>query len=363
MHRVRWAVLIPVLLAFSCAPISSGDAPFDAGMDAGASEEPIDEEPIDEEPIDEEPIDEEPIDEEPIDAGAVAPPPADAGTAVVDAGAADPQPPVVEPPAADSGGETEMTYTTANIGRDYDTAAFVQAVFDDVGDVIGPKPGPRFIGWQEIGEADPCGSACEIDALEDRFASASGWTNRRPQGQQPSGAFERVKVPVTSKGAGGSVVRATYASAGWEGISPTRFVTVVHYADHNVSIIDTHFIAGAWSCKSHVAQRREYWQDAWGVLKSEVAAEHGLGRNVVVTGDLNRGRSANSCNPAWEPTSLHGRAKVVGGAGIDYVFAVPAAGNKFIVSTRADGTLKKGSITLGIDGHSAHWVSGRFLPQ
>ncbi len=51
--------------------------------------------------------------------------------------------------------EAEMAYVTANIGRGYDTQSDVAAVFDHVGDVIGPGSGPKFIGWQEIGEGDP----------------------------------------------------------------------------------------------------------------------------------------------------------------------------------------------------------------
>ena len=101
-------------------------------------------------------------------------------------------------------------------------------------------------------------------------------------------------------------------------------------------------------------------EQAWQVLKAEVAAEIDKGRNVVVTGDLNRPRSANSCNPAWDPPSLHPRASDVGGSNIDYVFAVPAMGYQFAVAKRADGSPKKGSIALGIDGHDAHWVVGSF---
>ena len=145
-------------------------------------------------------------------------------------------------------------------------------------------------------------------------------------------------------------------------MSPTRFVTVVRYKDRGLSVLNTHFIAGAWSCKSNVAQRKEYWQQAWKVLKAEVEKEHDLGRNVVVTGDLNRPRSANNCNPAWEPTSLHPQSQIIGGENIDYIFAVPAAGNKFVVSTK-NGNKLRGSISLGIDGHQGHWVIGRFLAE
>ncbi len=86
------------------------------------------------------------------------------------------------------------------------------------------------------------------------------------------------------------------------------------------------------------------------------------GRNVVVTGDLNRPRGANRCNPAWDPTSLHPRARVVGGSGIDYIFAVPAAGQRFVYERR-DGEVLRGTITLGIDGHKGWWVAGHFRPN
>lgn len=82
--------------------------------------------------------------------------------------------------------------------------------------------------------------------------------------------------------------------------------------------------------------RRDYWRRAWGVLEAEVAREHDRGRNVFVTGDLNRPRRTTNCNPAWNPTSLH---------------------------RRANGNKKKGSIHLEIDGHEAHWVRGRFLEK
>ncbi|HET6612537.1 MAG TPA: hypothetical protein VFG83_11125 [Kofleriaceae bacterium] len=257
--------------------------------------------------------------------------------------------------------EAEMTYTTANIGRTYDTRAQVAAVFDHIGDVMGGRSGPRFIGWQEIGEGDPCGT-CEIEELRARFKTESGWETLRPRGTRPNGGTEKIKVPVTSKGPDSASAAAVFASPGWAGVSPTRFVTVVDYPTHNLSMINTHFIAGAWSCKSEVAKRRDYWRQAWNTLKDQVAKEHDRGRDVIVTGDLNRPRSANDCNPAWDPTSLHANAKVIGGAGIDYIFAVPAAGWKFVLAKRTDGTVERGKISLAIDGHKAHWVAGRFRP-
>ncbi len=256
----------------------------------------------------------------------------------------------------------EMVYTTVNIGREYATKADVQAVIDKVGDVVGSKTGPKFIGWQEISEDDPCGNTCEIDSIHSRFPSANGWTTNRPAGKRPDGGTELVKVPITSKGSNDLVARAEFASPGWSGVSPTRFVTVVRYKDRGLAVLNTHFIAGAWSCKSNVAKRKDYWQAAWKVLKTEVAKEHDLARNVIVTGDLNRPRAQNSCNPAWDPESLHAQAKIVGGENIDYIFAVPADGNKFVVSTQ-NGAKLTGSIGLGIDGHKGHWVIGRFLDK
>jgi hypothetical protein len=286
---------------------------------------------------------------DPVDAGSTAP---------VDPG---PGPDPVDPGSTtDPAFEVEMTYVTANIGRDYDTRAQVVTVFDRVADVIGGRSGPRFIGWQEIGEEDPCGS-CEVEELPARFSADRGWETRRPLGTRPDGGSERVKVPVTTRGAGGSTsVRAVFASPGWAGVSPTRFVTVAYYAERNVSLINTHFIAGAWSCRSEVARRRDYWRRAWTTLQEEVAREHDRGRNVVVTGDLNRARATSSCNPDWDPTSLHARARIIGGTGIDYVFAVAAPGWTFTLSRRADGTMEEGTIHLGIDSHAAHWVAGRF---
>ncbi len=255
-----------------------------------------------------------------------------------------------------------MVFSTVNIGRDYKTKADVQAVINKVGNVIGGKSGPKFIGWQEIGEGDPCGGACEIDAIHTRFTSANGWTTHRPKGKRPDGNTEIVKVPISSKGSSDFAAHATFASPGWAGVSPTRFVTVVRYKDRNLAVVNTHFIAGAWSCKSQVAKRKDYWHKAWSVLKAQVKKERDLGRNVIVTGDLNRPRAANSCNPAWDPTSLHPQAQIIGGANIDYIFAVPAAGYKFVVSS-ANGAKLRGSITLGIDGHKGHWVIGRFLDK
>lgn len=263
-----------------------------------------------------------------------------------------------EPPVDNTQSEVEMTYATVNIGRAYKTKSDVQGVINKVGNVIGPKSGPQHIGWQEIGEGDPCGGSCEIEAVRNRFKASGNWVTRHPRGKRPDGALERVKVPVTTRG--NTSVRATFASPGWAGVSPTRFVTVTYLQSRNVSLINTHFIAGAWSCKSNVAKRRDYWRRAWQVLKSEVKKEIDKGRNVIVTGDLNRPRGANNCNPKWDPSSLHARARVVGGSGIDYIFAVSPAGTNFTVSKRADGTAKRGSIALGIDSHKGHWVSGRF---
>jgi hypothetical protein len=67
-------------------------------------------------------------------------------------------------------------------------------------------------------------------------------------------------------------------------------------------------------------------------------------------------------NPAWDPTSLHVQSQIIGGENIDYVFAVPAAGNKFVISTQ-NGTQLHGTIALGIDGRKGHWVIGRFLSE
>jgi hypothetical protein len=255
-----------------------------------------------------------------------------------------------------------MNFVTANIGRDYSSQAKMRSAFDNVGDVIGPKKGPRFIGWQEIGGGDPCGAQCEWAALRNRFNSQQGWASRRPNGKRPDGKWETTNTPVTFKGANHDVTaRSVFASPSWAGVSRTRFVTVTHHAGRNVSVVNTHLIAGAWSCKPNTPKRRDYWHMAWKRLKGEVAKEHAKGRNVIVTGDLNRPRSANKCNPKWDPSSLHPRAKVIGGVGIDYIFAVPAAGRKFAVSVSANGTKRRGSITLGIDGHQAHWVRGRFL--
>ena len=300
-----------------------------------------------------------------------------AGGALGDAGPSDDAEPAPDPdpsaapdaaPAPDSGSDPDPgptpapdpnapnpqfeVETTANIGRTYGTSADVQKVFDMVEGVISGKSGPKLIGWQEIGESDPCGDSCEISSLKAAFPASAGWETMRPKS---------VHTPITSKGANDTIyTRATFASPGWAGVSPTRYVVVSFHKSRNLSMINTHFIAGAWSCKSAVAQRKEYWKQAWQVLKAEVAAEIDKGRNVVVTGDLNRPRSANSCNPAWDPPSLHPRASDVGGSNIDYVFAVPAMGYQFAVAKRADGSPKKGSIALGIDGHDAHWVVGSF---
>src|SRR5690554_3032225 len=106
-------------------------------------------------------------------------------------------------PESDPRFEVEMTFTTANIGRNYNSASDVQAVFNEIGDVIGAKSGPKFIGWQEIGGADPCGADCEIDALRNRFKSQWGWTTHRPRGTRPNGNRVGVAGPAPPKGAKG----------------------------------------------------------------------------------------------------------------------------------------------------------------
>ena len=258
------------------------------------------------------------------------------------------------------GDDVRMTFATVNIGRNYGTRAQVASVIRRVADVVGSKLGDQFIGWQEIGEGDPCGG-CELEIVQSAFGSGGGWNTWRPAGTRPDGANERVKVPVTARRAnGGASARAAFASPGWAGVSPTRFVTVVHYPQRNLSMINTHLIAGAWSCKSNRDQRRDYWRRGWDTLKAQVRREHDRGRNVIVTGDLNRPRGANSCNPAWDPTSLHGQARIIGGAGIDYVFAVPAPGWSFAFDRRGDDSIRRGSFDLGIDSHRGHWVTGRF---
>ena len=292
---------------------------------------------------------------------ALSPQAGDAGV-VVDLGPGpdpeDPPPPQNPDPAVPAAYSAEMTWVTANVGRNYSTRADVRAVFDKIGDAVANKTSPKFIGWQEIGEGDPCGN-CEIEEINARFAG--GWANYRPRGTRPDGGTERVKVPISSRGANNNVVRrAAFASPGWAGVSPTRFVMTTYHPSHNVSVVNTHLIAGAWSCKSNVAKRRDYWRRGWRTLKAEVAKEREKGRNVIVTGDLNRPRAANNCNPQWDPASLHPAARIVGGVGIDYIFAVPAASQRFRTSKRADGSVKRGAITLGIDGHKAHWLMGHF---
>ncbi len=255
--------------------------------------------------------------------------------------------------------EVVMTFMTANIGREYSTRAQVEREITKLRQTLGPLDGPSFLGWQEIGEGDPCGN-CEIEIVRGKFDG--NWETSRPRGDRPDGGKELVKVPITLRGGGEQVVRAQFASPGWAGVSPTRFVSVVYSADRNISLINTHLIAGAWSCKSQVAKRKQYWRDGWKVLQNQVAREHDRGRNVVVTGDLNRPRGANNCNPQWDPTSLHARAQIVGGVGIDYIFAVPAAGQKFKVATK-NGAAWRGSVNLTIDSHNGHWVRGSFSPR
>lgn len=243
-----------------------------------------------------------------------------------------------------------MTFVSANIGRNYNHRGKVQSTFERIRKVIGAKKGPKLIGWQEIGEGDPCGN-CEYQDLQNTFSTERRWVNKRPKG---------VHVPNTSRGAGSPNTRAVFASPGWARVSPTRYVTVTYYPDRNVSLINTHLIAGAWGCKSETAKRRDYWHQAWKVLKQQVAREHDRGRNVIVTGDLNRPRSANRCNPAWDPTSLHRRAQIIGGHSIDYIFAVPAAGKRFALARDKQGNVRRGSIDIGIDSHDAFWVRGKF---
>ena len=258
--------------------------------------------------------------------------------------------------------EVEMTISTVNIGRDYSGRAQMAGAVARVRDVLLRKSGPNFVGWQEIGEGDPCGG-CEIEVVRNHFTDGAGWTTRHPRGRRPDGALERVKVPITSRRSHdpAPVVRAAFASPGWAGVSPTRFVTVAHYPQRNLSVINTHLIAGAWSCRSQVDRRRRYWRQAWQVLRDEVTREHAAGRNVFVTGDLNRPRGANGCNPAWDPTNLHPSARIIGGSGIDYVFAVPAASWQFRFARRSDDSIERDSIHIGIDGHRGHWVRGRFV--
>jgi|GEM_PF-3233025 len=264
------------------------------------------------------------------------------------------------PIAAERGGKANpsastkvvMTYATANIGRNYRDRGKLREVFGRLERVLGSKKGPKLIGWQEINEADPCGELCEIQELRARFQKSKGWYTKRPR---------NVHTPNTLKGVGEIRERATFASPGWAGVSPARFVTVTYSPKRNVSLINTHLIAGAWSCKSHTDKRRDYWKQAWRELKRQVAREHDRGRNVIVTGDLNRPRSANRCNPSWDPTSLHPRARVVGGQSIDYIFAVPAARKKFVFARNERGEIKRGNITIGIDSHRAYWGRGKFV--
>lgn len=271
--------------------------------------------------------------------------------------APDSTPPVL--PEDNSAKEVVMTFTTSNIGRDYSGRAKVEQEIAKVRRALGPLDGLSFLGWQEIGEGDLCGN-CEIEIVRGKFDG--NWETSRPRGDRPDGGKELVKVPITVRGGGEQEVRAKFASPGWAGVSPTRFVTVVYSADRNVSLINTHLIAGPWSCKSQVAKRKQYWRDGWNVLQNQVAREHERGRNVVVTGDLDRPHGSNNCNPKWDPTSLHPRAQIEGGTGIDYVFAVPAAGQKFKVATKNGAALRK-TVNLTIDCHNAHWVHGKFLPK
>ena len=258
--------------------------------------------------------------------------------------------------------EGVMTVATVNIGRNYGSRAAMANAVGGVRDVLGPKSGPAFIGWQEIGEGDPCGG-CEIDVIRTRFPEAMEWRTKHPRGTRPDGGRELVKVPITSRRShdGTLGVRAAFASPGWAGVSPTRFVTVVYHPQRNVSVINTHLIAGAWSCRSNVERRKQYWRQGWQTLQNQVAREHAAGRNVFVTGDLNRPPGSNGCNPSWVPTSLHPNARIIGGEGIDYIFAVPARSWDFRYDRNSAGDIRRGSIALGIDGHRGHWVRGRFV--
>ncbi len=254
----------------------------------------------------------------------------------------------------------EAVFVTANIGREYKgNRAKMEKAIDRIGDVIGSKPVPKYIGWQEIGGNDPCGN-CEFVEIRKRFSRAKKWRNARPRGVRGDSTKERVAVPVTSKGGGPHRATATFVSPGWAKVSATRWVTHAHYPERNLTVLNTHLIAGAWSCKSERAKRRRYWKQGWKAIQDAVKHERQQGRNVIVTGDFNRLRRKTKCNPAWDPKSLHPKARVIGGSGLDYIFAVPAPGEKFVVSKRANNKPKRGKIHIGIDGHDAYWVRGRF---
>ena len=228
--------------------------------------------------------------------------------------------------------EARMTFMTANVGRGTErqsrtsvrelTAFLLNNSFD----------GPQFIGWQEIGEGDACGQ-CEWDEITSR--NGPRWDHWRPRPE--------LKVPVSAFRETATRASARHASNGVAGISPTRFVTVVYYAERNLAVLNTHFIAGAWSCRhANRRMRRPYWRDAWNTLREVVANQIEAGHNVVVTGDLNRPRATGECNPAWEPAGdLHGRARIVGGAGIDYIFAVPARGWRWEFARNGDGDIRR----------------------
>lgn len=260
--------------------------------------------------------------------------------------------------AATSYGPTAaMVFTTANIGRGYPGAGTVSTAMKRIRDNMYTVSGghPRFVGFQEIDEGDDIGdTADEMGILKNVYQYDNGW-QRTIYRTTKDGKQVNLRVPEVAHDAQKSYRRIAYGADGLKGASPTRFITVTRYANQNISLLNTHFIASAWgTCSDRCAERRARWNQLWDNLATQVTTEHNAGFDVVVTADWNR--TVASRNPA----SIATGASLVRSRKYDHIVALPRAGWKVVKVKRADGSYKQGEWSLGIDDHRAEWVEIRF---
>lgn len=222
-----------------------------------------------------------------------------------------------------------MKIITANIGRDGMTAARVTEDFYRIKRQFGAK----FIGFQEIDEADP---ADEHSLLRHVFKGYK------------IAAFRHME-PIVGPRLARIIHQETVKVAdGVGGATPDRYLSTVvwQYRGKKFVHINAHFTAFAWNGKNETIASRGFtqqqvlqaWTDEAEALKAKIKHYNDLGYTVFWTGDVNR----------VDMPKMHPRERQLVTSGIDSISVIEG---EWKVRVK-----KKGHFALNSD-HDARWVS------
>lgn len=195
------------------------------------------------------------------------------------------------------------------------------------------QPGFKFIGFQEIDEADPADEHAILNQVYRRQKKV-GMRHMDP-----------IVAPVAAKIVSHKVTKAT---DGIGGVTPTRYITaaVFEFRGKRFAHVNTHYPAFAWNGKNESFQKEvmSAWQEQFRAHQDIVDFYVRQGLTTFWTGDVNR----------VDMPKVHHDERRLWTRGIDSI-SVVERNFEFRVKD-------KGAIALNSD-HDACWVSGDLLPK